>query len=291
MARAAYLAPGVYVEEVPSAQQPIAGVGTNTVGFIGVVPDEIQCPVPNDDYDPTLALAAAAPPADNQREIARIQGDLTNLRARRAQAQTALESTERDLAAPDLPDGRKRTLERQRDQRKQDLDRLDQSIQTAEKSLQPAPQRPVDERFLKPYLLESVKIPVDPYVTVLCTNFSEYVRRFGFFSADDANTPGKALFPGHRALTHAVYGFFKNGGTRCFVARVKSDNAAEIDRALSAMESIDAIAIIAAPGLDGQVIWDKLVSHCEKCEDRFAILDCPADVETSGDLDVKLLSY
>ena len=63
MARAAYLAPGVYVEEVPSAQQPIAGVGTNTVGFIGVVPDEIQCPVPNEEYDPTLALAAAAGPA------------------------------------------------------------------------------------------------------------------------------------------------------------------------------------------------------------------------------------
>ena len=34
-----YLAPGVYVEEVPSAAQPIAGVGTNTVGFVGIVPD------------------------------------------------------------------------------------------------------------------------------------------------------------------------------------------------------------------------------------------------------------
>ena len=41
-----YLAPGVYVEEVPSAVQPIAGVGTNTAAFIGVVPDEIQYPVP-----------------------------------------------------------------------------------------------------------------------------------------------------------------------------------------------------------------------------------------------------
>ena len=37
-----YLSPGVYVLEVPSAQQPIAAVGTNTVGFIGVVPDEIH---------------------------------------------------------------------------------------------------------------------------------------------------------------------------------------------------------------------------------------------------------
>ena len=46
-----YLSPGVYVEEVPSAQQPIAGVGTNTVGFIGIVPDTIICPVPLSDED------------------------------------------------------------------------------------------------------------------------------------------------------------------------------------------------------------------------------------------------
>src|SRR6185295_16130052 len=32
-----YLHPGVYVEEVPSAVRPIAGVGTSTAGFIGVV--------------------------------------------------------------------------------------------------------------------------------------------------------------------------------------------------------------------------------------------------------------
>ena len=50
-----YLAPGVYVEEVPSTQQVIAGVGTNTVGFIGAVPNDIQYPMPNEDYDPHLA--------------------------------------------------------------------------------------------------------------------------------------------------------------------------------------------------------------------------------------------
>ncbi len=30
-----YLAPGVYVEEIPSFR-PIAGVGTSTVGFLGI---------------------------------------------------------------------------------------------------------------------------------------------------------------------------------------------------------------------------------------------------------------
>ena len=50
-----YLSPGVYVEEVPSAVQPIAGVGTSTAGFIGVVPNSISIPAPNPAYDPTQA--------------------------------------------------------------------------------------------------------------------------------------------------------------------------------------------------------------------------------------------
>jgi phage tail sheath protein FI len=39
-----YLAPGVYVEEVPSAIRPIAGVGTSTAGFVGVVEDNVTMP-------------------------------------------------------------------------------------------------------------------------------------------------------------------------------------------------------------------------------------------------------
>src|SRR5580704_17333448 len=48
-----YLSPGVYVEEVPSAIKPIAGVSTSTAAFIGIVPDSIQIPEENPDFDPT----------------------------------------------------------------------------------------------------------------------------------------------------------------------------------------------------------------------------------------------
>ena len=37
-----YLSPGVYVEEVPPLTRPIAGVGTSTAGFIGIIPDMIS---------------------------------------------------------------------------------------------------------------------------------------------------------------------------------------------------------------------------------------------------------
>jgi phage tail sheath protein FI len=138
-------------------------------------------------------------------------------------------------------------------------------------------------------------VEVDPYDTKLCTNFTEYTNRFGSFPADfpepaQHTAEVQALVQStHRALTHAVSGFFKNGGTRCFVARIK--NRSEIRRALEAFESIDAVAIIAAPGLDGQDIWGELVTHCERCKDRFAILDCAATVGTDTDLDIQLLTY
>jgi len=39
-----YLSPGVYVEEIPSAVQAIAGVSTSTAGFIGQAPDVVVIP-------------------------------------------------------------------------------------------------------------------------------------------------------------------------------------------------------------------------------------------------------
>ncbi|MEG4495021.1 phage tail sheath subtilisin-like domain-containing protein [Microcoleus sp. D3_18_C4] len=41
---ATYLSPGVYVREVSSGSAPIAGAGTSTAAFIGVVPDTITIP-------------------------------------------------------------------------------------------------------------------------------------------------------------------------------------------------------------------------------------------------------
>ena len=41
-----YLSPGVYVEEVASGLAPIAGVGTSTAGFIGIVALAAPLPAP-----------------------------------------------------------------------------------------------------------------------------------------------------------------------------------------------------------------------------------------------------
>jgi phage tail sheath protein FI len=296
MARAAYLAPGVYVEEVPSAQQPIAGVGTNTVGFIGIVPDEIQYPVPNEEYDPVLArrVAGAGEAKETEDEKRRLEEEIRQSEETLKGAKEALTQLDQQLAAPGVEEATRSRLTRQKTQRERDVERItaDIAAKRARVAALTAPPGSVDAKFLKPYKLETFRVTAEPGVTRLCTNFTEYTNLFGSFSADQDRNPGEALAPGHRALTHAVYGFFKNGGTRCFVARVKSDNAAEIDRALTAFGSIDAVSIIAAPGLTGKSIWSKLVAHCENCEDRFAILEGGLDdAETSGELDVTLLNY
>jgi phage tail sheath protein FI len=354
-----YRAPGVYVEEIPSAQQPIAGVGTNTVGFIGLVPDIIYYPEPNLDYDPVVAQAAlrlaelraeagttreeidtATRPLT--REVQNLQREHDQLVAQRPTLVTAEDNarttlnnaqTARDNAreGDDISqlEAAVHSATQALDQAQADLRDLDSQIQMkldnigdltrtitgpapagpapagpapAGPAPQPNPDQEPDESVrllrqsvLKPYVLKPFEVKVEPYDTKLCTNFTEYTNRFGPFSADDPDTEeAKALCPEHRALTHAVNGFFKNGGTRCFVARVDPRNV-NIERVLEAFESIDELAIIAAPGLredDLPNTWDNLTTFCEGRENCFAILDSHANLGDENDfLDVEKLSY
>ncbi|MBD2112573.1 phage tail sheath family protein [Nodosilinea sp. FACHB-141] len=94
----------------------------------------------------------------------------------------------------------------------------------------------------------------------LCTNFTEFKKSFGDFSTVE----------GQSNLAHAVYGFFRNGGTRCFVTWVATKN---IDTALEDFAAIDEIAIVAAPGSTDLATLGKLSDHCQALGDRVAIFD------------------
>src|SRR5262245_24990183 len=127
-----YQSPGVYVEDVPPSSKPIAGVGTSTAGFVGVVPNTIQM--------------------------------------------------------PDKPDGSGKYV-------------------LADAG--------------KPYLI---------------TSWNDFVTQYG------------EIQTGNTYLAHAVFGFFHNGGTRCWVIRVaaESDLTTAPDE-LNEFAAIDEIAIVAAP--------------------------------------------
>jgi len=181
-----YLHPGVYVEEVPSSVQTIAGAGTSTAGFIGL--------------------------------------------------------TVNNVVMPEHPSGGNYTV------------------------------APAGE-------------------AQLVTRWGEFKSKFGDIA--DRN----------RVLANAVYGFFNNGGTRCWVIRVTDLNVAvdggggpdvdQIKDALVVFEAIDEVAIVALPlpsdvgaGADNQArrvaIRGMALSHCELMQDRFAILDGEEIVD--GDL-------
>jgi phage tail sheath protein FI len=174
-----YLAPGVYVEEVPAAVRPIAGVGTSTAGFIGVAAD----------------ITGAWDPAKN-------------------------------AGMPLSPGG-------------------DPYVQAPALTARPV------------------------------NSWTEFTQAFGDFQA------------GNQYLAHAVYGFFNNGGSRCWVIRlagVAQDFAKNLDAALGQFENIDEIAIVAAPLPPDtaqaalNAAQASIVAHCEKMEDRVAVLDSARDI-------------
>lgn len=398
MARTSYSAPGVYVEEIPSARQPIAAVGTNTAGFIGLFPDRIYYPVSNADFDPVTARmvlsleelrtlkavlgAVGKPDKDKQDEVDRqieantrelntridaLKESIAQLDARVGDEQTALDEADQAqkaaadamaplsaLSAAEKKDKKEeitanRTAESQaagaqatatrRLKETQDtvaaqraeMAALQQKLDAPPPpapALAPAPAPgavakggpalPVEKEsdfadatpdasmlspsVIRPYTLVEFPVKVAALDTKLVTNFSEYTRIFGPFSAfkaqpddagpDPATWQYSPIHPGHHALTQAVNGFFLNGGSRAFVVRIETPD--QLAAALAAFESIDELALIAAPGLPkSSNNWELLMSYAEDHENVFAILDSPAVVNdgSSNDFDIKQLSY
>jgi len=84
---------------------------------------------------------------------------------------------------------------------------------------------------------------------------------------------------GGNYLANAVYGFFRNGGGRCYVVNIGANGSltgtAANPGGLTLLEPVGDVAIVAAPGMTGAVAYDALLSHCEDelRQDRVAILD------------------
>lgn len=96
----------------------------------------------------------------------------------------------------------------------------------------------------------------------LVTNFAQFKNQFGDFQA------------GNLTLAHAIYGFFNNGGTRCWVARTDDiTDTAKVTAILATFESNEEVAIVAAPGARVNTVQQAIIDHCTKLKNRFAILD------------------
>lgn len=126
----------------------------------------------------------------------------------------------------------------------------------------------------------------DPHKPVRVTSWDAFCQAFG-------NDGG--------FTAQAVRGFFDNGGTACVVVNVTPADGSPLQpddfigasgtalRGLRALESVEEVDLVVAPDLMGcyrkEVGFDTLddlfavqramVDHCERLQDRFAILDTP----------------
>jgi phage tail sheath protein FI len=182
---ATLLSPGVFVDEVPSSIQAIAGVSTSIAAFIGIVPDLVHLVARNPGFNPSDPKST-------------------------------------------------------------------------------------------PFKFVDFTVPTAAKTPVLITNWSQFTRSFGDLTGDPsapASAGSVTVDAGYQQLAHAVYGFFNNGGSQCYVARVTAE--ADLDAVLTVFAAIDNISLVCAPGQLSDSLRDKIVTHCSATGDRFAIFDGP----------------
>lgn len=279
-----YLHPGVYVEEKPSDVKPIAGVGTSTCGFVGLMPPQITILEPNPKYVPDGAekpyVARTFPPAEIKPD------DLTKMKTEAADAKTALRSAQDALRAAQKPAAATGGSagpsagggaggdfpEKLKDFRDKE---------TAAKTANEKYQRALTDA-------DAHDAAAEPGEVKLCTSFADFRKYFGGFSidiekaADDPDHSKADRKSTHSDLAHGVFAFFDNGGTRCYVMAYPDLFNLQNPEGLLPFEAVDEIALVAAPGIHDKIVQENLVDHCTKMGDRFAILD--SAVTVSGDL-------
>ncbi len=109
---------------------------------------------------------------------------------------------------------------------------------------------------------------------IAINNWSEFQRKF--IAEGNRSTP----------LAQAVFGFFQNGGSRCYVVNVGRQPliGGPGRSGLDLLQEIDEIAVVAAPGYTDPSSYDALLSHCEQLKDRVAILDGPGEAKDLSQL-------
>lgn len=109
-----------------------------------------------------------------------------------------------------------------------------------------------------------------PHEPVAINNWSQFVKEF-CQGKEVRSTP----------LSLAVYGFFENGGRRCFVVNIGDSpsllGSGPKRQGLDVLREVDEVAIVAAPGYTDPGAYNALLTHAEQMQDRVAVLDAPED--------------
>lgn len=85
-------------------------------------------------------------------------------------------------------------------------------------------------------------------------------------------------------LAYAVYGFFLNGGRRCYVVDIGDGSEAQLKDGLATLAAVNEVAIVAAPGFTADADYEEIAKHCQQTANRVGILDTPEDKVSAADL-------
>ena len=278
-----YQSPGVYVQEVLSGSAPISGVGTSTAGFIGVFNSASPPSTPPPAAEQTPRQPAIRSFGTQAQPIEIGTGTGRKKEFDLPQAETLKATVVMDAGTFGVfVDGTEQ-----------------ENVQLANRGNKATVtftgDAPASQAKITGFFQLQVPTPAEPptpsvpsvaavppgLVAVnqvrLCTNFSEFKKFFGDFSTSS----------GQSLLAHAVFGFFRNGGTSCYVVWLQDEG--DIDGALEQFEAIDDIAIVAAPGITSKAALESINAHCKKLGDRVAVFDAPLEVEVNGSIDLSLL--
>jgi phage tail sheath protein FI len=106
---------------------------------------------------------------------------------------------------------------------------------------------------------------------VAINSWSQFLKEY--VTAETASTP----------LSHAVFGFFANGGGRCYCVNIAKGQpiggGGRERKGIDLLAECDDVNIVAAPGYTDVASYEALLAHCEKLRNRVAVLDAPADVK------------
>ena len=112
---------------------------------------------------------------------------------------------------------------------------------------------------------------------ILVTSWAHFAATFGRHTEEQPH------------LAPAVFGFFANGGNRCYVVRV-ADRARDGDyvgtdsgpghrTGLQTLDDVGDVSLVCVPGITSRTVQSAMITHCERLKNRFCILDTAEDAD------------
>ncbi|MFI9306680.1 phage tail sheath family protein [Streptomyces triculaminicus] len=274
------LAPGVFIKERSSGVRTITGAGTSTPAFLGYTVRGPQAPTSPvrisswSEFVDTFHFRSPMGAEELGRELERLSGVITEGAAELERLRTDLAEKATTGEAPVLTEQELTVLTAV-----QAADWAGEAVGEEDREAAEAAAKKVEEALPGPY---GLWIAAGNELAGLKRREGELAVFAGYFERS-----------ARIQLPEAVYGFFANGGTSCYVLRLDPDRplADEVDgdpdkrTGLAGLKTVPDVTMVAVPDVwregmtpeTGATIMGKVVAHCVTMRNRLTLLEPPPD--------------